>query len=92
VPHYALSGGTLIALAADEIVMREYAVLGPVDPQLGQCPAASILKAVARKPVAEVDDQTLILIVLIERWPTRKLPVDSGSVEPSGFRPGQAHL
>lgn len=61
VPHYAMSGGTLIALAADEIVMSEHAVLGPVDPQLGQHPAASILKAVARKPVAEVDDVTLIL-------------------------------
>src|SRR5438874_1925290 len=61
VPHYAMSGGTLIALAAKEIVMSEYAVLGPVDPQVGQYPAASILKAVARKPVAEVDDQTLIL-------------------------------
>jgi ClpP class serine protease len=61
VPHYAMSGGTLIALAADEIVMSEYAVLGPVDPQLGQYPAASLLKVVARKPVAEVDDNTLIL-------------------------------
>jgi len=61
VPHYAMSGGTLIALAAKEIVMSEYAVLGPVDPQLGQYPAASILKAVAKKPAAEVDDQTLIL-------------------------------
>lgn len=61
VPHYAMSGGTLIALAADEIVMSEYAVLGPVDPQLGQYPAASILKAVAKKPVAEVNDETLIL-------------------------------
>jgi ClpP class serine protease len=60
VPHYAMSGGTLIALAASEIVMSEYAVLGPVDPQLGQNPAASILRAVAKKPVAEVDDQTLI--------------------------------
>jgi ClpP class serine protease len=60
VPHYAMSGGTLIALAASEIVMSEDAVLGPVDPQIGQSPAASILKAVARKPVAEVDDQTLI--------------------------------
>ncbi len=48
VPHYAMSGGTLIALAADEIVMSEYAVLGPVDPQLGQYPAASILKVEGR--------------------------------------------
>jgi len=61
VPHYAMSGGTLIALAADEIIMSEDAVLGPVDPQLGQYPAASILKVVARKPIAEIKDDTLIL-------------------------------
>ncbi len=61
VPHYAMSGGTLIALAADEIVMDENAVLGPVDPQLGQYPAVSIIKAVEQKDVNEVDDQTLIL-------------------------------
>ena len=61
VPHYAMSGGTLIALAAHEIVMSPEAVLGPVDPQLGQYPAASILRAVAKKPVAEIDDNTLIL-------------------------------
>lgn len=61
VPHYAMSGGTLIALAADEIVMSPHAVLGPVDPQLGQYPAASLLKVVDRKPIAEVDDKTLIL-------------------------------
>jgi len=61
VPHYAMSGGTLIALAADEIVMCEDAVLGPVDPQLGERPAASILKAVRQKPIAEVNDETLIL-------------------------------
>jgi ClpP class serine protease len=61
VPHYAMSGGTLISLAADEIVMCEHAVLGPIDPQLGQSPAASLLKVVEQKPVAEIDDQTLIL-------------------------------
>ncbi len=61
VPHYAMSGGTLLALAADEIVMCEHAVLGPVDPQLGEYPAASILKAAHQKPITEVDDKTLIL-------------------------------
>jgi ClpP class serine protease len=61
VPHYAMSGGTLIALAADEIVMSSDAVLGPVDPQLGEFAAASIVKAVARKPIERVDDRTLIL-------------------------------
>ena len=61
VPHYAMSGGTLIALAASEIVMSEDAVLGPVDPQLGQYPAASILKVLAKKPVDKIKDDTLIL-------------------------------
>ena len=61
VPHYAMSGGTMLALAADEIVMDENAVLGPVDPQLGNYPAASIIKVVEDKPISEVDDQTLIM-------------------------------
>ncbi|MEO1432124.1 MAG: hypothetical protein AAFV71_24290 [Cyanobacteria bacterium J06633_8] len=61
VPHYAMSGGTMLALAADEIVMDENAVLGPVDPQLGNYPAASIIKVVEDKPIGEVDDQTLIM-------------------------------
>ena len=61
VPHYAMSGGTLIALAADEIVMDPNAVLGPVDPQIGGVPAASIIKAVEQKPIERVSDETLIL-------------------------------
>jgi ClpP class serine protease len=61
VPHYAMSGGTLIALAADEIVMSKNSVLGPVGPQIGQYPAASILTVPEKKPIAEIDDQTLIL-------------------------------
>lgn len=67
VPHYAMSGGTLIALAADEIVMDENAVLGPVDPQLGQHPAASILKVLERKPIGEVDDETIIMADIAEK-------------------------
>ncbi len=61
VPHYAMSGGTLIALAADEIVMSPHAVLGPIDPQLGQSPAVSVLKVVEQKPIERIDDQTLVL-------------------------------
>src|ERR1700735_2214317 len=61
VPHYAMSGGTLIALAADEIIMSRHAVLGPIDPQLGQSPAASIIKVAEQKPIARIDDQTLIM-------------------------------
>jgi ClpP class serine protease len=61
VPHYAMSGGTLLALAADEIVMDPNAVLGPVDPQLGQQPAASVLKVLEAKKPENIDDETLIL-------------------------------
>src|SRR5471032_1324136 len=61
VPHYAMSGGTLIALAADEIVMDANAVLGPVDPQIGGMPAASILSVLAIKKPAQISDETLIL-------------------------------
>ncbi|ASJ05918.1 SDH family Clp fold serine proteinase [Thermococcus pacificus] len=67
VPHYAMSGGTLIALAADKIIMDPNAVLGPVDPQLGQYPAPSILRAVEKKGPEKVDDQTLILADVAEK-------------------------
>ncbi len=61
VPHYAMSGGTLIALAADEIIQDKNGVLGPVDPQLNNMPAASILTAVSKKDVNDLDDETLIM-------------------------------
>jgi Periplasmic serine proteases (ClpP class) len=72
VPHYAMSGGTLIALAADEIIMDPNAVLGPLDPQLGgpggmYLPAPSILRAVELKGRDKVDDQTLILADMAEK-------------------------
>jgi ClpP class serine protease len=61
VPHYAMSGGTLLALAADEILMDENAVMGPVDPQVGGYPARSLLKVVREKHKDELEDETLIL-------------------------------
>lgn len=67
VPHYAMSGGTLVALAADEIVMCEHAVLGPLDPQIGKFPAVSLLRVHREKPVEEIDDETLILIDQAEK-------------------------
>src|ERR1700720_871086 len=87
VPHYAMSGGTLIALAADEIVMSRHAVLGPIDPQLGESPAASLLTVVEKKPISEIDDKTLILAdvgrkaidqvkMAAQRLLARRLPAD----------------
>jgi ClpP class serine protease len=59
VPHYAMSGGTLIAMACDEIRIDSHAALGPVDPQLGQYSARSLVE-VAERP-GDHDDQTLLL-------------------------------
>ena len=67
VPVYAMSGGTLIALAADEIVLGEFSVLGPIDPQIAGFPAASIVKARDSKPVENVFDLTLVLADLGEK-------------------------
>ncbi len=61
VPHYAMSGGTMVALAADEIVMEEHAVLGPVDPQLGEYPAASLVRLAESKPISDIDDKSWLL-------------------------------
>ena len=72
VPHYAMSGGTLIALAADEIIMDPYAVLGPLDPQLsdpkmGAVPAVSVLRVVREKGVDKVSDEILIKADIAEK-------------------------
>jgi len=78
IPHYAMSGGTLLALAADEILMDENAVLGPVDPQIGQYPAASILKVVENKDINEINDETLILADIAARRSIRSRKPPTG--------------
>ncbi len=67
VPVYAMSGGTLIALAADEIVMGEFSMLGPIDPQIAGLPAASIAKVPKIKPIEQVFDLTLVLADVSEK-------------------------
>lgn len=79
VPHYAMSGGTLIALAADSIVMGPHAVLGPLDPQLGKYPAPSLMRVVREKSVDRVDDETLILADMAEKA-TRQLQEAIGEI------------
>ncbi len=78
VPIYAMSGGTLIALAADEIVLGEFSVLGPIDPQIVGLPAASIVRARYAKPVEHVLDLTLVLADVSEKALTQ---VKRGAVE-----------
>lgn len=64
-----MSGGTLIALTADEIVMGEHSTLGPVDPQIGQYPAPSIVNVLKQKDISDIDDETLILADISKKRP-----------------------
>jgi ClpP class serine protease len=54
-----MSGGTLIALACVVFLLDDHSVLGPVDPQLGEYAAASLV-AVAALP-GEHEDRTMLL-------------------------------
>ena len=89
VPHYAMSGGTLIALAADQIIMDPNAVLGPVDPQLGDQPAVSILSVLERKDINEIDDRTLMLADIAEKA-IRQVRNTATSILSSHHEPEQA--
>ena len=78
VPVYAMSGGTLIALAADEIALGEFSVLGPIDPQIAGLPAASIVKVKELKQAADIFDLTLVLADVSEK---ALVQVKRGAVE-----------
>lgn len=67
VPVYAMSGGTLIALAADEIALEPFSVLGPIDPQIAGFPAVSFVEVKNQKPIEEVSDFTLVLASMGEK-------------------------
>ncbi|HEC32100.1 MAG TPA: hypothetical protein ENI41_06395 [Deltaproteobacteria bacterium] len=66
IPHYAMSGGTLIALGADKIVMDKDAIIGPVDPQLVEAkitlPAVSLINLPQLKNWNDIDDSTIVMI------------------------------
>ena len=67
VPVYAMSGGTLLALAASEITMNPFAVLGPIDPQIMGVPAAGLVEVKKEKPIVEIHDLTLVLASIGEK-------------------------
>lgn len=65
IPLMAMSGGTFLSLAADEILMDKNAILGPVDPQSvslkGQVAMASVLRVIREKSKDEIDDETWMM-------------------------------
>jgi ClpP class serine protease len=65
IPFYAMSGGSLMSLAAGEIRMEKYSVLGPVDPQIptpgGMHPAGALATLMKTKPIQTISDKMVIL-------------------------------
>jgi ATP-dependent protease ClpP protease subunit len=48
VPHLAMSAGTMVALACNEIVMGKHSSLGPIDPQIYGMPAHGVVEEFQR--------------------------------------------
>jgi ClpP class serine protease len=66
-------------------------VLGPVDPQVGQFPAASILKVLEQKDANEVDDQTLILADISRKAMQQALTLVKEVLMANGMDAARAH-
>jgi hypothetical protein len=73
VPFYAMSAGTIMTLAADEIVMSDHAALGPIDtqiyvPSIGmRFPTGAILSVLKTKPKKKISDDVLELALACQR-------------------------
>ncbi|HEY3367122.1 MAG TPA: ATP-dependent Clp protease proteolytic subunit [Symbiobacteriaceae bacterium] len=61
VPQYAMSGGTMLCLAAGQILMDANAMLGPIDPQLNNYPASGYMKVLQLKDKNAVSDETIMM-------------------------------
>jgi len=61
IPFYAMSGGTLLALTADEIYMEKFSVMGPVDPQIEGVPASAYMLVLEKKRMDAIADKTIAL-------------------------------
>ena len=87
VPHYAMSGGTLIALAADEILVDGHAALGPIDPQIAQYPASSLV-AVTERPGPHSDE--VLILADIGRKALHQVETFAGRLLEQHLEPAQA--
>lgn len=61
VPFYAMSDGTYLVLAADEIRMERCSILAPVEPLVDDMPANAVMSILKRKPIEMISDRTILL-------------------------------
>jgi len=60
VPFYAMSDGTYLVLAADEIMMEKCSILAPVEPLIDDMPANAVMAILKRKPIETISDRTIL--------------------------------
>lgn len=70
IPQIAMSGGTMIALAAREIVMGKHSNLGPFDPQIGGIAAHAIKEEIERaiKEVTAAPATAAVWQVIVSKY------------------------
>ena len=61
IPYYAMSAGTVIALATERVVFGRGAALGPIDSQYYGFPVDSYIDMLKRKRARHIDDATLLI-------------------------------
>lgn len=61
VPYVAMSGGTVIALAADKIFLGKNAALGPIDIQYGSFSISSLQRLAREKNKEAISDEFLLM-------------------------------
>jgi ClpP class serine protease len=60
VPFYAMSDGTYVVLAADEIMMEKCSILAPLEPLIDDMPANLVMSILKRKPIETISDRTIL--------------------------------
>lgn len=78
VPYYAFSAGTILALAANDMLLDPNAVLGPIDPQIHvpngcsdstySVAAGNLQQLLQAKPAASISDATLMSAQWATKW------------------------
>nr|WP_197064237.1 hypothetical protein [Methylobacterium sp. ZNC0032] len=99
VPQISMSGGTMIALSAREIVMGRHSNLGPIDPQFGGIPAIAILEEFDRARTEILADPNTALVwqpILSQYGPTLLSVADQSikwarSIGTKAVRDGMLH-
>lgn len=71
VPHTAMSGGTIMACAASEIVMARHSSIGPIDPQIRGIPAMGVVQEFERafREISADPAKTAIWAPILSQYP-----------------------